>query len=92
MSRAAFVNAWPPNRTKRHRASTKQSSGYSTLHRLPIRRWTPSIAPSGLTVYSGASLAAWRGNVFLGALSGLNLRRLELQDGRVTHEEVLQIT
>jgi len=27
--------------------------------------------------------------VFLGALSGLNLRRLELRDGRVTHEEVV---
>ena len=28
-------------------------------------------------------------HVFLGALSGLNLRRLEVRDGRVAHEEVL---
>jgi glucose/arabinose dehydrogenase len=58
----------------------------------PVVHWTPSIAPSGLTIYSGASFPAWRGNVFLGALSGLNLRRLELQDGSVAHEEVLQVT
>ena len=55
----------------------------------PIVHWTPSISPSGLTIYSGDRFPAWRGNVFLGALSGLNLRRLELRDGRVTHEEVL---
>ncbi len=30
--------------------------------------------------------------MFLGALSGLNLRRLELRDGIVTHQEVLQVT
>jgi glucose/arabinose dehydrogenase len=58
----------------------------------PVVHWTPSIAPSGLTIYSGAPFPAWRGNVFLGALSGLNLRRLELQDGSVTHQEVLQVT
>ena len=55
----------------------------------PLVHWTPSISPSGLTIYSGDRFPAWRGNVFLGALSGLNLRRLELRDGRVTHEEVL---
>jgi aldose sugar dehydrogenase len=57
----------------------------------PIVHWTPSISPSGLTVYSGDRFPAWRGNVFLGALSGLDLRRLELQNGRVTHQEVLQL-
>jgi glucose/arabinose dehydrogenase len=31
----------------------------------------------------------WRGNLFLGALNGLHLRRLELRDGRVTHQEEL---
>jgi glucose/arabinose dehydrogenase len=55
----------------------------------PVVHWTPSIAPSGLTVYSGDRFPAWRGNVFLGALNGLNLRRLELRNGRVTHEEAL---
>jgi glucose/arabinose dehydrogenase len=57
----------------------------------PVVHWTPSISPSGLTVYSGDRFPAWRGNLFLGALSGLDLRRLELQNGRVTHQEVLQL-
>jgi glucose/arabinose dehydrogenase len=55
----------------------------------PLVHWTPSISPSGLTIYSGDRFPAWHGNVFLGALGGLHLRRLELRDGRVTHEEVL---
>ncbi len=55
----------------------------------PVVHWTPSISPSGLTVYSGNRFPAWRGNVFLGALSGMHLRRLEMRDGQVTHEEVL---
>ena len=55
----------------------------------PVVHWTPSISPSGLTIYSGDRFPAWRGDAFLGALTGLHLRRLELQSGRVTHEEVL---
>jgi aldose sugar dehydrogenase len=55
----------------------------------PLVHWTPSISPSGLTIYSGDRFPAWRGNVFLGALSGLNLRRLEVRNGRAAHEEVL---
>jgi glucose/arabinose dehydrogenase len=58
----------------------------------PVVHWTPSISPSGLTIYSGDRFPAWRGNVFLGALSGLNLRRLELLNGRVTHQEELLLT
>jgi glucose/arabinose dehydrogenase len=55
----------------------------------PLVHWTPSIAPSGLTIYSGDRFPAWRGNAFLGALAGLHLRRLELQNGHVTHQEAL---
>ncbi len=55
----------------------------------PIVHWTPSISPSGLTIYSGDRFPAWRDHAFLGALSGQHLRRLELRKGRVTHEEKL---
>jgi glucose/arabinose dehydrogenase len=55
----------------------------------PLVHWTPSISPSGLTIYSGCRFPAWRGNVFLGALSARHLRRLELLNGRVAHEEEL---
>lgn len=58
----------------------------------PVAHWVPSISPSGLTIYSGARFPAWKGNAFLGALSGEHLRRIELKDDRAGHEEQLQVT
>ena len=55
----------------------------------PIYFWTPSIAPSGLTFYTGKALPGWTGSVFIGALSGEQLVRLEMKNGRVTGEEKL---
>jgi len=34
----------------------------------PIVYWTPSIAVSGMTFYTGSKLAKWKGDVFVGAL------------------------
>jgi hypothetical protein len=39
-------------------------------------------------IYSGDRFPAWRGNGFLDALSGLDLRRLELQNSPVRRQEV----
>ena len=58
----------------------------------PVTYWVPSISPSGLTVYSGDRFPAWRGNVFLGALSGMDLRRLEVVNRRVTHQETIVLS
>ena len=55
----------------------------------PAHQWTPSIAPSGLTVYEGDRFPGWRGNVFVGALKFRLLARLVLDDDRVVHEERL---
>jgi glucose/arabinose dehydrogenase len=33
----------------------------------PLILWLPSIAPTGLTFYTGDKLAAWRGNLFIGS-------------------------
>jgi len=55
----------------------------------PATWWVPSISPSGLAFYSGGVFAAWRGSLFLGALSGLDLVRLELDGSKVVHEERL---
>jgi aldose sugar dehydrogenase len=33
----------------------------------PLVLWVPSIAPTGLTVYTGDKIPAWRGNLFLGS-------------------------
>ena len=55
----------------------------------PVLQWTPSIAPSGLTVYDGERFPRWRGNLFVGALRFRLLARLELDGERVVHEEHL---
>ena len=55
----------------------------------PVYYWTPSIAPSGLTFYSGAAFPAWRHSAFVGAMSGQQLVRLEMKDGKVVGEEKL---
>ncbi len=55
----------------------------------PVRIWVPSISPSGMAFYTGEAFPSWRGNLFLGALSGRALVRLELDGSEVVHEERL---
>ncbi len=55
----------------------------------PIWYWVPSIAPSGMAFYSGKLVPAWRGNLFVGALAGAILVRLELDGDKVVKEERL---
>ena len=55
----------------------------------PVRSWVPSISPSGMAFYTGEAFPSWRGNLFLGALSGRALVRLELDGSEVVHEERL---
>lgn len=55
----------------------------------PIHFWTPSIAFSGLAFYTGDAIPEWKGDVFMGGLSGLQLVRVKLEDGRVVGEEKL---
>ncbi len=56
----------------------------------PLTTWVPlSIAPSGLTFYTGAMFPAWRGNLFLGALGGQALWRLTLDGDKVVARQKL---
>jgi len=55
----------------------------------PVWSWTPSIAPSGMAFYDGDAIAEWAGDLFVGALAGSSLMRLELDGDRVTGEEEL---
>lgn len=55
----------------------------------PVAYYTPTIAPSGIMLYRGDRYPAWRGNLFVAALSGQHLRRLVLEGDRITHQEVL---
>jgi glucose/arabinose dehydrogenase len=43
----------------------------------PLHYWDPSIAPSGLMVYSGALIPDWRGDIFFGSLNSDFLGRLD---------------
>ena len=55
----------------------------------PMYVWTPSIAPSGLAVYTGDRFPEWRGDLFVGALVDRDVRRLDIEDGAVVAEEAL---
>lgn len=43
----------------------------------PLHFWDPSIAPSGLMIYSGALVPQWRGDIFFGSLNSGFLGRLD---------------
>lgn len=43
--------------------------------------WDPSIAPSGLAIYSGRLRPAWRGQFFVGSLKFNHISRLDPADG-----------
>ena len=55
----------------------------------PIFYWNPSIAPSGMAFYDGDMFAAWQGDLFISALAGTTLQRLELDGDRVISVEDL---
>jgi glucose/arabinose dehydrogenase len=55
----------------------------------PLWHWTPSIAPSGMTFYTGDLFPQWKGSLFNGALKFQLLSRLEIKDGKVVREERL---
>ncbi len=55
----------------------------------PIYYWVPSIAPGGMAFYTGDLFPQWRGNLFVGAMAGQALVRLELDGERVVSEEHL---
>jgi len=51
--------------------------------------WVPSIAPSGLTWYGGKAFPQWQGDLFVGALVNKDVRRLDMENGKVVAEEKL---
>ena len=55
----------------------------------PIHSWTPSIAPSGMAFATHPSFGEWQGDLFVGALAGARLMRLEVEGERVVREEAL---
>jgi glucose/arabinose dehydrogenase len=55
----------------------------------PVYYWDPVIAPSGMMVYRGQVFPQWQGSIFIGALVGKKLVRLEMDGDKVVGEEWL---
>ncbi|WP_296219858.1 PQQ-dependent sugar dehydrogenase [Pseudomonas sp. UBA2684] len=55
----------------------------------PHHVWEKSPAISGMAFYDAKRFAAWQHNLFIGALAGQALIRLELDGDKVVHEERL---
>jgi len=55
----------------------------------PLYYWVPSIAPAGMAFYEGNKFSNWRNSLFVGALRGETLVRLELKGNQVVKEERL---
>ncbi|WP_369959675.1 PQQ-dependent sugar dehydrogenase [Pseudomonas benzenivorans] len=55
----------------------------------PHHVWEKSPAISGMAFYDGQRFPAWRHSLFIGALAGRVLLRLELDGDRLSHEERL---
>lgn len=78
---------WPVISYGRHYSGAKIGEGTQKdgLEQ-PVYYWDPSIAPSGAVFYTGDLFPDWRGDLFVGALAGQLIARLEMQDGRITAE------
>ncbi len=62
----------------------------------PAHYWDPSIAPSGMMVYSGRLWPEWRGDIFVGSLKFNMISRLERGGGvneaeRLESDETLRV-
>jgi len=55
----------------------------------PLTVWTPSLAPSGMTICRGCLWEEWEGNLIVGNLVGRQVRRVELRNGAVVGQEIL---
>lgn len=53
----------------------------------PVRHWTPSIATSQIAFYPGDAFPEWKNRLFLGSLAAQRLILLEIEGGKVAHEE-----
>lgn len=55
----------------------------------PLLHWTPSIAPSGMTIYHGGLFTDWQGDLLVGALKARQVRRVEFDQGQFFNQHIL---
>ncbi len=56
---------------------------------LPVYRWLPSIGACGLDVLTGKMFPKWKGDLVAGGLSGKNVDRIRVKNGKFVESEVL---
>lgn len=55
----------------------------------PIIYWKPSIAPCGMDFVESDKYGKWKGNLLVGSLKFRYIKRCEVQDNRIIHQETL---
>jgi glucose/arabinose dehydrogenase len=55
----------------------------------PFTIWVPSIAVSGLAFYTGDKFPQWQGSLFAGGLAGMQITRMQVEEGRLTGRQTL---
>lgn len=78
VSRSGANYGWPEISYGRHYSGLSIGSGTTAPGmEQPLWYWDPSIAPSGASFYQGTLFPAWRDSLFVGALRGSLIARLE---------------
>lgn len=80
---------WPVISYGRHYSGARIGEGTAKPGmEQPEHYWDPSIAPSGMMIYSGKLWPAWRGDMFVGSLKFDYISRLAM-DGQIGEDEQL---
>lgn len=81
---------WPRIAYGRHYSGLKIGEGtHKPGMEQPAHYWDPSIAPSGMMVYSGKLWPQWKGDIFVGSLKFDLISRLSVTGAKVQEEEYL---
>ncbi len=91
VAEAAKNYGWPVISYGENYNGTPVGSGKTKAEGMedPLYQWTPVIAPSGMTFYSGKLAPEWERNIFVGGLRSEALVRLEMEGRKVLLEERL---
>ncbi len=81
---------WPVISYGRHYSGLKIGQGTEAAGlEQPLHYWDPSIAPSGMMIYSGKLFPDWRGDIFVGSLKFDMISRLEKNGSSASESERL---
>ncbi len=82
---------WPVISYGEHYSGRKIGEGTSKSGmEQPSFYWDPSIAPSGMMIYSGKMFPEWKGDFFVGSLKFDHIARLDRSGNRVSAGETLE--